>query len=131
MIENTDTIKWLIGVPSAVVATITLPLVIKKIYLETKKLEYELATLKSQHLQAASTAPALPRKFFTWFAHYWPIPCYGALGLFSLLGLLVKSATIVFIGAFISLMLFVAGSAVNEKYLTIIKKNESSKENKG
>jgi hypothetical protein len=44
--ETLEFLKWFVGVPSAVIATITIPFLIKKYHLECKKLEYEIRQLQ-------------------------------------------------------------------------------------
>jgi len=111
--DTLDFLKWFIGVPSALVATVTLPILIRKHILECRKLQLEIRHLEGSSTINAATSPgALTR----WMYHYWSIPCYGSLGLFALLTVLARSAVWLFVGMFMSLTLFMLGSAINEKY---------------
>lgn len=118
--ETLEFLKWFIGVPSAVIATITIPFLIKKYHLECKKLEYEIRQLQSIVGKMETSHVKSPGALFTWFANYWPIPCYGSLGIFMLIGVTTKSGLLVLIGIVACLIFFISGSTVQERYQAII-----------
>jgi hypothetical protein len=110
--ETLEFLKWFIGVPSAVVATITIPFLIRKYYLECKKLGYEIRQLQRLMGEIESSHVKKPGAFFAWFVSYWPIPCYGSLGIFLLIGVATKSGLFTLIGIVACLIFFISGSTV-------------------
>ena len=46
--ENIELLKWFIAIPSALIATITIPWVLRKYYLECKKLHLEIINLQKE-----------------------------------------------------------------------------------
>ena len=119
---TTDTLeflKWAIGLPAAIVAVATMPLVIRKYLLECRKLLLEIELLKRQVGVVDLRRPEQPGKLFVWFARYWVIPCYGSLVIFSGAGLFFHSSALAGIGFGLSLLFFVWGSATAEHYQSI------------
>ncbi|MDY6792860.1 MAG: hypothetical protein SWH54_16470 [Thermodesulfobacteriota bacterium] len=123
--ETLEFLKWFIGLPGAIVATVTLPFVIRKYHLECKKILYEIRKLQVEVGEAKPTTRKSPGPFFIWFAHYWVIPCYGSMGILVIVGALTKSMILILSAFMISLVLFVSGSAVSERYSDILSSEKS------
>jgi hypothetical protein len=112
---DSDIIKWF-GVPAAIVATVTLPWLVRKYQLECAKLSLEIQKLRAELGDTDTEQRRQPGRLFTWFARYWPIPTYGAMGGLACLAVLLEHGGFVVAGIAISLVLFVAGSAVEERH---------------
>ncbi len=122
--ENIEILKWFIAVPSAVIATITIPWVMKKYYLECKKLSLEINLLKNQQREFEKSSTPVPGMAFTVFAKYWPAFSYGSMALFLAIGIATKIKFLILIAMLSSLVLFAAGSCVEEHYDEVMRKIE-------
>jgi len=118
--ENIDFIKWFIAIPGALLATITIPWVIRKYHLECKKLRLEISKLQEE-LGIDKKSSKMPGTIFTWFANYWPIPCYGSLAVLIPIGAATKSGWVFVIAFSLSFIFFISGSVINERYEEIKK----------
>ena len=125
--DTLELLKWFVYLPAAVVAVVTLPWVILKYHLECRKIRLEIAQLDKGSSEQQIRKHATPGRAFAWFAHYWPIPCYGSTGLLLVLAVWKRSAILGVATFAVSLGLFVAGSTVGERYKELMsqKRDES------
>jgi hypothetical protein len=114
--DLSETLKWAVGLPAALAAFLTLPLVFIKYRLECQKLRYELRKLAAEAPLSPASAPKKPGPIFTWMAHYWPIPCYGSMLVFAGWAALYRSPVLAFLAFGTSLMFLISGSAIAERY---------------
>jgi hypothetical protein len=116
----TESLKWILGLPAAILALLTLPHVVIKYRLECKKLRYEIQKIEAE-LPSAGPAqqPKQPGAIFTWMAHYWPIPCYGSMTVFGVLAAIFRSPILAGFAVGVSLMFLIIGSAIAERYTQI------------
>lgn len=115
-----ETLKWVIGLPAALVALLTLPYVILKYRLECRKLRCELRKLEAELSPAALTsASKIPGTMFTWMAFYWAIPCYGSMVIFGLAAGLARSPLLAGLAVGVSLMFLVTGKSIAERYTVL------------
>ena len=84
--ENIELLKWFIAIPSALIATITIPWLLRKYYLECKKLHLEIINLQKE-IGEERKKTIVPDPIFLWFARYWTVPCYGSLAILRLSGI--------------------------------------------
>ena len=115
-----ETLKWVVGLPAALLALLSIPHVFMKYRLECRKLRYEVRKLEAEFPSAEpSTSVKQPGAVFTWMAHYWAIPCYGSMVILGIVAGLLRSPVIAATAVGTSLILFVTGSAITERYTRI------------
>jgi hypothetical protein len=111
-----DLLKWIIGVPAALVTFITIPYVFQKQRLELQKLRIEVSQLKGE------VEPVKPKKkfwlvaFFSWLAPYWIPLCFIQFAVLTGVGLWRQSKDIGFGGFVSSLVLLFMGWIIYEVY---------------
>jgi len=110
-----DILKWVLGVPAAIITFITIPYVFQKQRLEIKKLKIEVQQLQGH-------TPTIPPKkkfwllsFFTWLAPYW-LPLIILQGLILIGVALWKWNPTYAFGGFISFSILLAVGAMIDSY---------------
>jgi hypothetical protein len=111
-----DLLKWIIGVPAALITFITIPYVFQKQRLELQKLRIELKQLKGE------SEPDKPEKkfwlvaFFAWLAPYWVPLCFIQFVVLAGVGLWRQNKEIGTGGIVSTLVLFFMGWIIYEFY---------------
>jgi len=79
--ETIELLKWVIGLPAAIIALVTVPFVIRRHQLELRKLRLEIQQLKGETGEEIDVLKNKERKlwlqsFMEWLAPYWiPLAC--------------------------------------------------------
>ncbi|MDQ3816135.1 MAG: hypothetical protein M3362_00405 [Acidobacteriota bacterium] len=111
-----DLLKWIIGVPAALVTFITIPYVIQKQRLELQKLRIELRQLKG------AVEPTKPKKkfwlvaFFGWLAPYWVPICILQWGVLVGISIWKQNPAYGASGGGAAYVLFMLGMLINGLY---------------